>query len=105
MPIITRKVKPDSVVYSDRWRAYNRLNVSGYTHYRINHSKEFARNKNHINGIENFWSQAKRHLRKFNGIPKASFELFLRECEWKFNHPKPSDQISIIKQLVRKNLQ
>ena len=24
-----------------------------------------------INGIENFWNQAKRHLRKFNGIPKA----------------------------------
>jgi len=28
----------------------------------------FADQKNHINGIENFWNQAKRHLRRFNGI-------------------------------------
>ncbi|MBK2345311.1 transposase, partial [Francisella tularensis subsp. novicida] len=41
---------------------------------------------NHINGIENFWNQAKRHLRKFNGIPREHFHLFLKECEWRFNH-------------------
>ena len=104
LPIIQRKVKPDSVVYTDRWRAYNKLNVAGFTHYRINHSKEFAKKKNHINGIENFWNQAKRHMRKFNGVPKANFELFLRECEWRFNHPKISDQISILKQIVKGNL-
>ena len=104
LPIIQRKVKPDSVVYTDRWRGYNKLNVAGFTHYRINHSKEFAKKKNHINGIENFWNQAKRHMRKFNGVPKANFELFLRECEWRFNHPKISDQISILKQIVKGNL-
>ena len=36
-----------------------------------NHSKLFAAGKNHINGIENFWNQAKRHLRKFNGVHAA----------------------------------
>ncbi len=46
----------------------------------------FAERQNHINGIENFWNQAKRHLRKFNGIPKANFELYLKECEWRFNN-------------------
>ncbi len=46
----------------------------------------FAERQNHINGIENFWSQAKRHLRKFNGIPKAHFERYLKECEWRFNN-------------------
>ena len=35
----------------------------GFIHYRINHSKEFADRQNHINGIENFWNQAKRVLR------------------------------------------
>jgi len=29
----------------------------------------FDGEKNHINGIENFWNQAKRHMRKFNGVP------------------------------------
>ncbi|RNJ89210.1 IS1595 family transposase, partial [Neisseria meningitidis] len=46
----------------------------------------FAERQNHINGIENFWNQAKRHLRKFNGIPKAHFELYLKECERRFNN-------------------
>lgn len=40
---------------------------------RINHSKAFANNHNHINGIENFWSQSKRILRKYNGIDKSIF--------------------------------
>ncbi|HEQ1858335.1 hypothetical protein ABN222_15215 [Providencia alcalifaciens] len=28
--------------------------------------------------------QAKRHMRIFNGIPKAYFEQYLKECEWRF---------------------
>ena len=52
-------------------------------------------------GIENFWNQAKRHLRKFNGIPKEHFELYLKECEWRFNNSEIKSQISILKQLVK----
>ena len=73
MPIIQQKVTPDSIVYSDYWRGYNVLDVSEFRHYRINHSKLFADKYNHINGIENFWNQAKRHLRKFNGVPIGPF--------------------------------
>ena len=64
----------------------------------------FAENHNHINGIENFWNQAKRHLRKFNGIPKEHFELCLKECEWRFNNSEIKSQISILKQLVKGSL-
>lgn len=86
MPIIKERVLPDSIVYSDTFRSYNSLNVEGYHHVRINHGKTFvASTYNHINGIENFWNQAKRHLRKFNSIPKHSFHLYLKECEWRFN--------------------
>ena len=74
------------------------LDVSDFKHYRINHAKLFADKKNHINGIENFWNQAKHHLRRFNGVPKESFDLFLKECEWRFNNPTPKDQITILKQ-------
>lgn len=82
IPIIEEKVIPDSIVYSDSFKSYNVLDISEFKHYRINHSKRFAKAHNHINGIENFWNQAKRHMRKFNGIPKENFELFLKECEW-----------------------
>ena len=67
LPIIREVVTPDSIVYTDYFTSYNALDVSEFYHRRINHSKLFARGKNHINGIENFWNQAKRHMRKFNG--------------------------------------
>ena len=104
LPIICEQVKPDSIVYTDSYRSYDVLDVSEFSHFRINHSTHFAEKHNHINGIENFWNQAKRHLRKFNGIPKEHFELYLKECEWRFNHSEIKVQISILKQLVRVNL-
>ncbi len=101
LPIIERKVIPDSIVYSDCWKGYNVLDVSDFKHFRINHSKLFADKKNHINGIENFWSQAKRHMRKFNGVPKEHFGLFLKECEWRFNNSDPAIQLTQIRQWVK----
>ena len=100
MPIIQRKIVPDSIVYTDYWRGYNALDVSDFQHYRINHSKLFAHKQNHINGIENFWNQAKRHMRKFNGVPREYFGLFLKECEWRFNNPSPQQQLYQLKQWV-----
>ncbi len=102
IPIIKDKVQPDSIVYSDCWRGYDVLDVSEFKHYRINHSKLFANKHNHINGIENFWNQAKRHMRKFNGIPARHFPLFLKECEWRFNNPNPKAQLKELKQWVNK---
>jgi len=104
VPIIERKVKPDSIVYSDSWRGYNALDVSSFKHLRINHSELFAEGRNHINGIENFWNQAKRHMRKFNGVPKEHFGLYLKECEWRFNTPDPRRQLTQLRQWVRKNM-
>ena len=60
--------------------------------------------KNHINGIENFWNQAKRHMRKFNGVPKEHFGLFLKECEWRFNNSNPQSQLRQLRQWVKGNL-
>ena len=104
IPIIERKVIPDSIVYSDSWRGYNALDVSEFKHMRINHNKLFADKQNHINGIENFWNQAKRHMRKFNGIPKENFGLYLKECEWRFNHSDFSAQKKQLKQWAKQYL-
>ena len=101
MPIIRQKIEPDSIVYTDCWRAYNALDVSEFKHYRINHSKLFAQKHNHINGIENFWNQAKRHMRKFNGVPRNNFNLFLKECEWKFNIGSPKELLIDLKKLLK----
>ena len=104
LPIIREQVKPDSIVYTDCYKSYDVLDVSEFNHLRINHSTHFADRQNHINGIENFWNQAKRHLRKFNGIPKEHFELYPKECEWRFNNSEIKVQSSILKQLVKHDL-
>jgi len=98
--IMENKIVPDSIVYSDTFSSYNVLDVSDFKHRRINHSKLFADRQNHINGIENFWNQAKRHMRKFNGVPKENFPLFLKECEWRFNTPDPQSQLKQLRQWV-----
>jgi transposase len=104
MRIMEQKIVPDSIVYTDSLQSYNVLDVSDFHHVRVNHSYLFAEGRNHINGIENFWNQAKRHLRKFNGIPKEQFGLFLKECEWRFNNPDPKAQLSMLKQLVKEHM-
>lgn len=101
MPIIQGKVTPDSIVYTDYWRGYNALDIAEFKHYRINLSKLFANKHNHINGIENFWNQAKRHMRKFNGIPKDNFILFLKECEWRFNEGSPKQPLNDLKKVLK----
>lgn len=98
MPIIKKKIVPDSIVYTDTFRSYNALDVSSFHHERINHSTLFADKHNHINGIENFWNQAKRHLRKFNGVPKSNFYFFIKECEWRFNFGSPKKLLKTLKQ-------
>jgi len=97
MPVITNKIKPDSVVYTDTYRSYDALDVTEFHHHRINHSEAFADKKNHINGIENFWNQAKRVLRKYNGIDKKNFPLFLKECKFRFNYGTPVNQLKILR--------
>ena len=86
IPIIREKIRPDSIVYTDAFKSYDVLDVSEFKHLRINHSVLFADQHNHINGIENFWNQAKRHLRSYNGIAEHHFPLFIKECEWRFNY-------------------
>ena len=86
--IIRGKVDPESIIHSDKWPGYNGLVDMGYKkHFRVHHgSNEFARGKNHINGIESFWAYAKCRLEKFHGIHKSTFYLHLKECEFRFNY-------------------
>jgi transposase len=84
IPIIGEKIRPASIVYSDTFKSDDVFDVSALDHLRINHSNLFADYRNHINGIENFWNQAKRRLTGYNGIPRQYFYLFIKKCEWWF---------------------
>jgi len=101
--IIRGKVEIESIIYSDKWRGYNGLVDVGYDkHFRVNHSQnEFANGKNHINGIESFWSYAKIRLVKFRGLQKDKFNLHLKECEFRFNY-RSQDMYKILLRNFRK---
>ena len=86
LPIIQNRVDINSTVYTDKFKAYDGLVFNGYKHYRINHSKEFARGHNHINGIESFWGYCKMRLAKFHGLKSEDFYLHLKESEFRFNN-------------------
>ena len=70
IPILSEFSELDeSVIYSDCWKAYDGLvDYGAKAHYRVKHSKnefQFAtlqntNGKNHINGIENFFSKRVR---------------------------------------------
>lgn len=94
---IALTIKPDSVVYTDAYHSYDALDVSEFHHHRMNHSDVLVHEKNHINGIENFWNQAKRVLGKYNRIDKKYFHLFLKECEFRFNYGTPKEQVKILR--------
>jgi len=68
--------------------SYDGLVDVGYNkHFRIDHSKnEFAKSRNHINGIEGFWGLVKTLLAKFRGMSKSTFYLHRKECEFRYNY-------------------
>jgi transposase len=86
--VIRGRVALDTVVHSDVWRGYDGLVDVGYAkHFRVDHGhNQFVRGPHHVNGIESFWSYAKRRLQKFNGVPARTFYLHLKECEYRFNN-------------------
>lgn len=86
MPILKGHILGQSDVYTDGWKAYGGLVTNGFKHHRIHHHEnEFARGKNHINGIESFWSYAKFRMIKLRGVRIDKFFLHLKECEWRWN--------------------
>ena len=103
MPIIQGKILEGSTINTDGWKAYDGLILNGYTHHRVFHShNEFARGKNHVNGIESFWSYRKRILAKFNGLTNEKFILHLKESEFRFNHRK-QDLYKVLLKKIREN--
>lgn len=85
---IQAKTRKGSGYYTDAFRGYQSLKRYG-KHHTINHSKRFvsrSRVKNHITGIEGFWSYAKHILYHYRGVWKYHFPMYLKEIEYRFNH-------------------
>jgi transposase len=85
IPLITHHTKSGSLYYTDGWWAYTFLPIRG-NHVVVEKEKGVPKGRDHLNGIEGFWSYAKHWLYQYRGVPKQYFHLYLKEVEWRFNH-------------------
>jgi hypothetical protein len=85
------KVDLATVIHSDGWRGYDGLADLGFDkHFRVNYrNDEFAPGERHINGIESFWSYAKRRLTKWQRPssytlrkPSSALIINMATCTW-----------------------
>jgi transposase len=104
LPITEARIVPDSIVYRDVLLSYNALDTSAFSQFRINNLKSFVKGQTQINGIENFWNQAKRFLRKYNRIPRHHFNLPLKKCEWRFNASLPQAMLKELKAWLKEEI-
>ena len=99
--IIEGRVQLSAEITTDGFRSYDGLVEAGFRrHHRITkyYGKEasvFVQDGHHINGIESFWSYAKRRHQKFNGLRPESFPVFLKETEFRFN-TRHKDQYKLL---------
>lgn len=60
-------VEPGTMIYSDEWKGYADLRVSGHNHETVSHKKEFAKYSNEmkieINFMEALWSSLRKFMR------------------------------------------
>lgn len=88
LPHVEKKVLPKSVIYTDEWRAYDRLGAKGYTHDRVAHSQEiYVSGDVHTNTIEGFWSLLKRGISGvYHAVSTKHLQAYLDEYTFRYNH-------------------
>ena len=103
LPIITKRIRLGSDVFSDAGAWYSGLVGLGYVHRTVDHGKEeYVNGEVHINGLEGFWGLSKTNMHTYKGIKKKNWLLYLKEMEWRYNnrHLKFNDQVIQIMKLL-----
>ncbi len=84
-PLIEATIAPGSLVHTDEYDIYSRLEEWGSRHKTACHGKcEYARDEDgdgfhevHVNTIGGFWSLPRSRLRPHRGIPQETLTLYL----------------------------
>jgi transposase-like protein len=89
---ILNQVEGGSVVYTDRYAAYDNLAAKRFVHETVNHVEEYVRGQVHTQGIENFWSLLKRTLRgTYVAVEPFHLDRYLDEQMFRFNNRAAKD--------------
>jgi len=101
IPLILKYTKSGSLYYTDDWFAYTFLPIRG-DHVVVRKERGVPRGRDHLNGIEGFWSYAKHWLHQYRGVPQKYFHLYLKEVEWRFNH-RNENLVKLIRNLLNQS--
>jgi len=85
MQLVVENTKPGSLYFTDDWKAYASLRIRGQ-HVVVQKKAGIPVGRDHINGIEGFWSYAKHWLYPLRGIPQKLLPIYLGEISYRFNH-------------------
>ncbi|MER3424221.1 MAG: hypothetical protein C4293_14370, partial [Nitrospiraceae bacterium] len=85
MALVRQHPRPGSLYDTDDWHAYASLAIRG-DHIVVRKERGRPKGRDHLNGIEGFWSYAKKWLYPFRGVPRKVFHLYLGEICYQFNH-------------------
>lgn len=102
IPLITHHTKPGSLYYTDDWFAYTVLPIRG-NHVVVRKEKGKPKGRDHLNGLEGFWSFAKHWLYHYRGVPKPYFHLYLKEVEWRFNY-RTENLVELLRNLLSQRI-
>lgn len=84
-PLIEAVVAKGTVIHTDEYDIYARLNAWGYPHKTVCHSQgEYARDDDgdgfcevHVNTMEGFWSLLRSWLRPHRGLSQEKLPIYL----------------------------
>jgi transposase-like protein len=90
-PVVTGKVRefvlPESMIYTDDYRAYTKLGKTGYAHRRINHSARiYVDGDVHTQTSEGFFGLFKNGVRgAYHSVSKKWLQGYVNEYVWRYN--------------------
>ena len=92
LPIIQQHVRPGTIVWSDMWAAYNRVQhlPPVAQHQTVNHSIEFVNSATgvHTQNIEPYWNRVKtkKKGKRMKGVHDHMMSSYLDEFMWRERH-------------------
>ena len=93
LPLIEKYIKPQSIIISDKWRAYTKLKEQGYVHKVVNHSENFVDPDDptiHTQNIERLWRDIKEWMKR-PGNRSGYFRQYI--SRYIFIKKYPEDQL------------
>jgi transposase len=95
--VIRQRVTRGSVVLTDQYSRYNRVQWDGFRYHRIDHTARFVRGQIHTQQFEGYWGHVKPQLMaRHRQFAPHRLPGYLGEADFKFNRRNECDFIGLM---------